>query len=350
MRYALLFLCLFLIAGSSKAAQPFPSAGANGIDLRPYIILDNDGGGDIDDMSDRRMMNSLVLQNKIHPLADIECDSDPYGVSSNKAAQNFMGVSYPLYSYQGNDLQYVIGGYTQGVTSTFNPGDSRSNYSSSLVGYRTALASAPNNSVILLLGGPSKCLDDLLNSAANTGGDGLPSGLNLILTKVKYVMWTAGTWPTGVNDFNLNDSVTGSQPVAAAATQDLFQNWPAAIPFYFYGVNLTTSAMTGPFPSGACTTSGTDPFQLGYFIQNFPSNPCVRELWAQPTFFMAIYGIASMATIAAGNQTAVFNASTNTNTWSATPGPFSYLANAASQSIIQTQVCTLERFGITNWC
>jgi hypothetical protein len=350
LKFASIAIAIILIATSAHAFVHSSGLATGSPPPIPYIILDNDSGGDIDDLSDRRMLNTLAVNGLIHVVADITDDSDPYGVTAVKAYQTYQGTSYPLYSYQGNDLQYVPGTYTQSVASTFNPGDSRTNYASCEAGYRSSLTGSLVK-VTIIMNGFSKCIDQLLNSPANDNGDGLPSGLSIIQAHVLRVIWTAGSWPNGTNDFNLTggDHPNPSYPVAAASTQDLLANWPSTVPFYFYGTDQTTTAKSGPFPFGICVTSGTDPYQYGFF-QSSPGNPCVRFLWGQPMFIFTMNTSSSLFTIGGANGTATFNASTGVNTWTSTPGPFSYITNVASQSVIQNAVCVQERWGSTNWC
>lgn len=329
----------------------FPANGSTAAAAIPNVILDDDSGGDVDNLGDRRMFNQLALAGLINPVADITDDSDPFGVSAVKAYQTFQGLSYPLYSYQLNDAQYVSGSFTQGVTTAFNPGDSRSNYTACENGYRTLLGTA-TSPITIVIGGLATCIDQLLESPANFNSDGFDTGINLIKAHVNKVIWVAGTWPSGTADFNLTGGTfpnVGGYPNVAAATQDLLANWPSTVPFIFYGVDNITTAASGPFPGGVCVTSVSDPYQYGFFLNNPNSgSPCTRFLWTQAALFLAIKGFGLQ--YAGANGTATFNAGTGANTWTSTAGPFSYVTNLESQSVLQTNVCTFERIGGTNWC
>jgi hypothetical protein len=134
------------------------------------------------------------------------------------------------------------------------------------------------------------------------------------------------------------------------STADLFANWPATVPFYLYGVNLS-SGVTGPFPSGVCQTSATDPYQYGFYEYEPTGNPCTRTFWTQPCFLFATQGLGTNFAIAGANGQVTFNTSTTAYSWSnSTSGPFSYMANVASQASLVSQVCVLERIAGTNWC
>lgn len=334
-----------------------------GSPLPPLVILDNDGGTDVDNANATRMFNNLALAGVINPLAYIASDADPFNVSANKALRNFQALSYSLYAYQGS-LGQTNSDWTHPVTTAFNNGDSRSNYADCEAGYRTLLAGAATP-VTIILAGPATCVDLLLESAANDNGDGLPSGLSLIQSHVAKVVWVAGSWPSGCSvscvangDFNMNES--------PAATADLLANWPSSVPFVFYGVDLIITNITGvganlayanvgPFPAAVCQTSASDPYQLAYFAKNSGLNPCVRPPWDESGPLVASLIGSQLFAINGANGSASYNAATGIYSWTATAGPFSYMKNTVplywSGSIYSDVLkCQMERIGGTNWC
>jgi hypothetical protein len=338
-RALLLCATLLLVGGDACNSGWLPL-----LQQQPLVILDNDGSDDIDNVADLRLFNTLALNGAIIPVGYIAGDGDPYNASAAKALQRFQGLSYPIYAYQGGCCTTVGGAasWTLALTNQFNAGDSRTNYTSCELGYRQMLAHAPRK-VNILVAGPSVCLDELLESPANDGGDGLGTGLSLIQAKVAQVVWVAGAWPSGTGDFNLGYSGT--------TTADLLANWPSSVPFVFYGVNLTTTAETGPLSSLDCQTSSIDPYQLAFFTYyGGATSPCARYLWAQPAEYFITSGLGSLFSNGGVGGSASYNSSTTNNSWTSTPGPFTYLGNVASQAALQSQVCASEQIGLTNWC
>ena len=88
-----------------------------------------------------------------------------------------------------------------------------------------------SNIVILGIGYATN-LAGLLNSAANYGGDGFASGVSMIETNVKALVWSAGFlgscsgWDTGEN--NVEEDTT--------STSDLFGSWPTTFILGFFAV------------------------------------------------------------------------------------------------------------------
>src|SRR5271166_921759 len=80
------------------------------------------------------------------------------------------------------------GGSAVTVTATFTA--RRGNYTDAVVGLRK-LVHEYSNIVILGIGYATN-LAGLLNSAANYGGDGFASGVSMIETNVKALVWSAG--------------------------------------------------------------------------------------------------------------------------------------------------------------
>ncbi len=305
----------------------------------PDIILDNDGGTDIDNATSLRMFGRLANLGLINPIAYIASDADPYNASAAKVLRNFTLNSYPIYAYQGSQGQ-TSSAWTQPVTNQFNPGDNRTNYTDCEEGYRQLLGAAANSSIIIAMAGPATCVDLLLESPSNYNGDGLGTGLSLIEAKVKFIIWGAGTWPSGTADFNMTENAT--------ATADLISNWPSTVPFYFYGVNLTTGA-TGPLSAAVCQTSTVDPFLLAFFSWEPTSNPCLRTAWDETPLMYPVPTLAYAFSVTGANGTVTFNSGTGANTWTSTTGPFSYLGSI-SQTTLTTLKCGLEQIYGTDWC
>lgn len=338
---ALLALLMLLLPSPPARAQYVPSA-------QPVaVILDDDVGSDIDNYVDWRLFNTLAANRQIVALGGIVTTNEANGLPGVAAARAWSNVGYPLYKLAG-----ATGGvaWVGTVAAQFDYSDQNGNYPSNCeLGYRQLLAAAKRPVAIVMGGGPG-CLDQLLDSPANDGGDGLGTGAALIQAHVAYVIWAAGTWPSGTGDPNMTQN--------SAASADLLANWASLtsnVPFYFYGVNLS-SAATGPFPSGVCQNSTSDPYQLAFYAYSPNANPCTRTFWTQPALLFTeqgpapvLAGTSSLFSVGA-QGTASFNSSTGANSFTVGAGPFYYLANVASQASLQSQACAAERVSGTNWC
>jgi hypothetical protein len=333
------------LEASMSSGRKLAGFGAN---ETPTVILDDDMN-DIDDLADVLLANQLHLSGKIALAGIITCDSISTSVSGVKALENYFGLgsTVPLYAYQNNDLA-TTGGWQSTITSSFNAGDSWSNYSTDIVGYRTLLHNA-TGPVNIVVGGPLKCLDDLLNSPA----DGIDSrtGLQLIETKVAAVIMAAGYYPS-------NAAISCGAPynltlnsVFVAAAQDIAANWPSSVPLMDYGIEQATplcdtgatqNLATGP-PS--VVTSATDPYYAAYYLESGSLTSGKRPAWTQSALYMLGYGSAPY--FRPGGIGGTQTVTSGSDAWTQPAGPWSFLQTVGSFPTLNTTLNTIEWNGVS---
>jgi hypothetical protein len=303
--------------------------------VRPNVILDTDISSDVDDVGDVALAAVLAKRGEIK-LAGIITDS-----ANDRSAD----AAYAIAKFIDGSGQNIVGAwqgsvpagspssslYTSDISTTFGLNQGRSSYSDGVQKYRSLLSSLPNNSVVIVGTGFSTTLDGLLVSSANAGGDGLPSGLSLINSKVVRLIIVMGCYPSnascptgpGSPEFNF---VNGP----AASASDLVANWPTEV--VCIGIELAGLAGTnagivyaGPPDAGASSTS---PVQQAF--HDWGSTP--RTGWGLLGVLFAARGVSSGIEPAGLRGAQTVNSGTGANTWSNSVGTMTYTRLSAAPS------------------
>ena len=326
-------------------SSPGPSYGTN------KYILGNDLAGDIDNAAQLKLTNILHLNGTLSLQGIIACDSSPYSASAIKAFENFYNLgSIPIYAYQGNDLP-TTDVYAQLITNKFNPGDSRANYQSETVGYRTLLhaASVGGYKVVINESGPLKCLDNLINSTA----DGIDprNGVALMQATVAAVHFsTVGYYPSNAA-FSCNPAFN-IDPTAAglAAAIDLIPKLQSAgITVVDVGLEQTTAQcsagnaiLTNPIQATGpptVTSSATNPYLDAF---NDASSQLIngkRPAWGELSTLLM--GGVSGATFSYNTGTFAIDSSGN-NIWTTGGTTWYHAQSTAGEGVVTAALSALE--------
>lgn len=271
------------------------------------LLLDVDYSADVGDLGDVAMSAAMHRMGICDLIAVTVCTSADKAPGAVAATLKWWGITdVPIGSWKGaafdpggtapyNDWQVAIyDGYDRngyGLTATVENANTI---------FRTALAAAEDNSVVIVAGGPLNNISAFLQTPA----DGISSmtGSELIAAKVKEFHPCVGDFPQG-SEWNANVNAT-----AAAAAAYVALNWPSTVPLYWFDV----ASGSAPVVGGNLTSKPADDLmRVGY--SKSPSNGAGREAWVQLQLLGIITGWAGFEMSVAGR--AVFNATTGADTF-----------------------------------
>lgn len=190
------------------------------------VILDIDIDGDSDDLGDVHIAKVLQEQGEINLLGIVTSTRQTYSAPATKAILDWWGDSTtPVYAYQGTDgVDFGNAGPAWAVRNQFRPTDVRTNYTNDLIGYRTMLENAEDNSVTIVTTGFLISIKRLMESPAD--GISTLTGLELIEKKVKCLMVVGNFFPQAVDGFHEYNAV--SDPTS---WKYVIENWKKDIIF-----------------------------------------------------------------------------------------------------------------------
>jgi len=314
--------------------------------VKPNVIHDTDMSEDLDDVFDLYILCKQHLAGKINLIGVIACSSNIYSAPCCQSILNFFGIPATVYAYQGSSLA-TTSLYTQSVTGRFLPGQTRANYGDATQGYRSMLSRY--NNVIIVSTGFCNVLAALLASAANAGGDGLPSGVNLVTNSVYALVFASGFSPTcsygAASDFNFNQD-----PVSANAIVSGSPSWPTPI---VQGGDEMAEGTTGESGSTGVIdiipNTGLDPTinPMIYAYNLYKAGSGALD----PGFARIFYSVGAVCWATEGLSTGrmtwggiggteTINSSTGANSWTNTAPsgapPWSFLRKKASDAALTT--------------
>lgn len=264
------------------------------------LILDTDFSSDVDDLGDVATccaLHKLGLVNMLCVSCDTSADKSPGAIS---ATLKWWGVTSPqIGTWKGAAFDpgtstnkqwrdYIYDNYDRngvGLASTVEDGTTT---------MRRALAARTKKDAVIITTGPMNAMQALMNSPADAIS-GL-TGSQLLAAKCKVMYAVVGIFPTGT-EWNAVQHPTSANDVAA--------NWPT--PIIWVGIELGNTVKTGGPLSSKSTA---DLMRKGYSYP--PATSGIREAWGQLGIMAAAQSNADFGMV---RGTAVFNASTGTNTW-----------------------------------
>lgn len=292
------------------------------------LIIDSDMAYNCDDVGDHAVMWALANRGEVNVLALIASSANDYSAPAMRAIANYYGhPNVPIGAYQGSipGGGYASSAYTQRLVNVFGtPGDIRANYPEAVTVYRQALASAPDNSVYIVMGGFYEPLQAFLQSPPDAISP--LSGVDLARTKVRRLIPAAGWFPGGQSGNFVAD------PDAASY---VFANWPGEI--VSVGDQIGGDVPTAP---SANSDPNVDPVKFAYNIFNSTS-----YAWTQAALLYAARGVGTTFSVGGYNGQTVVKPSTDPqfpawDFWSQTPN--------AGHSYILKQIAPADMSAIIN--
>lgn len=200
------------------------------------VIWDTDIGPDFDDAGAGVMLHQLADEGKINLLATVACNTYP---NSTRILQVFNGwYGRPQLPVGKPDSAYAPlvpdnCHWTDSVLAHFPvPARAQATVQDAVMLYRRLLAAAADHSVVIVSTGFFSNLAALLHSGPDSYVQ--DSGIQLVRTKVKYLVSMAGSFPQG-REFNVYQDVQAAAYVA--------DHWPT--PVIFCGFEIGDSVFTG---------------------------------------------------------------------------------------------------------
>src|SRR5436190_682642 len=297
------------------------------------IIIDSDMSENVDDVGDHAVLWALQNRGEANILAIVASSAYDYSAPAMRVIANYYGhPNVPIGAHKGSTPTSEGSNtsvYAQQIANQFGtPGDTRFNYPDAVTVYRQALANAPDHSVYIVSNGYFQPLQGLLRSQP----DGISSltGLQLIAQKVKRLVCSAGTFPSG-SEHNFR--------VDPDAASYVFANWPAEI--VSVGSEVGGDVPTGPSPT---SDPNLDPVRAayGYFDAYYGRTDLTMYAWGQVALLYAVRGgIGTNFSIGGYNgQTTVWDSTQSQpgyDVWSQSPSVgHSYLEKSVSAYTMYT--------------
>lgn len=314
--------------------------------IRPDVIIDTDMCIDVDDAFDVHTMCYLHVQGRINIIGAVISASNDYSAPCAEAIMRWWGINAPVYAYQSNDLP-TTSSFAQQVATRFNPGKTRVDYVDDLTGYRRLLAA--NSRVVIMQCGTFKPLVRLLQSAANAGGDGYPSGADLITANVKAMVFVSGfgggrSGLSTTTEYNLASDPAAASTIASSWPGDIVQcGIELAEPTYG---DIATAALKTKPPSGSDPLTNPVKYAMDLFAAANPSQVDAsgkRTFYALPGILWAAYGIKGNYVRWGGiGGTESINSSSGVDSWSPSPtSKWHYLRKKATDASMNTLADTM---------
>jgi hypothetical protein len=294
------------------------------------LIMDSDMAGNSDDVGDHALLWALSARGEVNVLALIISSTNDYSAPAAHAVATFYGhPKIPIGANKGtmpDTYSAYFSYYTQQVAQRFGvPGETRFNYTDAATVYRQALASAPDNSVYIVVGGFFRPLYDLLQ----TRGDSISryTGLQLVQRKVKRLVLSTGHLP------DAEQSPSGNLSSDPDAASYVLANWPGEV--VWIGADEGWSVITGPLSNA---DENVNPVKYAYNLYCDYGVYCnsVTPAWTQVALLYAIRGGLGTNYSVGGRDgsSVVWDSSTSVpgrNIWSQYPNrSHSYLHRAIS--------------------
>jgi hypothetical protein len=202
-------------------------------------------------------------------------------------------------------------------------------------GYRRLLHGAPDRSVIIAMTGTATSISELLLSAAD---DVSPySGAELVVSKVKALVWEAGRFPQSQTpEYNIQTDI--------GAARSLIERWPSSVPVIWACNNIGDVVYSGP---PASVDPMISPYRYAYDLYTGKQNG-KRQAWGQIACYWAALGISQGQTELferatkllgyGGTRGFVQIDETGNNYWLFNPGNNCYMVRTAAADVLADEL------------
>ena len=326
-RLEILILAVFSFCTLAMNSAPLETTKT----LAVKIIFDTDISGDCDDTGALAVLHKLADLGEAEILACLVngLDKDKAAAAAVSAINTYYGRPHiPVGTYKGSHALITGSHYTAKLRDSFphsaHPDDQMPAATDI---YRTALASAPDDSVIVISVGFLINLRGLLESKPD---DSSPlTGVDLVRKKVKQLVLMGGAYPQ-------SDPIKGEYNLAFGGvgpdSQFVIENWPTRI--LFTGFELGGEIITG---KGLISTPATNPVREAYRLHGSTQG---RSSWDLTAVLAAVRGPHPLWDVSPEGYCKV--AANGSNQWSATPNRgHSYLINKVSADKVANQLDAL---------
>ena len=274
------FSFLLVVTGANRSiptrlvSNPFPQ--------KPLIILDSDIGKDADDAGAQAILLELVNRGEAKILAMMYPMKDEWGAPTLDVINTFYGQpAIPIGTYKGN---YTYHGshddYYRSYLVNHFPNDLRTgrNAPDAIQLYRQVLTQQPDHSVTIVVVGPLRLAQDLINSPPDHISR--KTGYELVKTKVRELVIMGGAFPSALTaEWNVR--------LCPEAARYIATKWPTPIMYSGFEVGL-------PIRTGERLMSEADslnPVRQAYAINPQSDSLKNRPSWDQTCVLYAVRGL-----------------------------------------------------------
>ena len=249
------------------------------------VIFDTDMDSDCDDLGALAVLHALADRGEVEILATVTSSQNPWSAPCVDAVNTYYGrPDLPIGSPKGAGTQKptkygkeIAERFGHDLRSTADAPDARRVY-------RDALSNQPDGSVTIVTVGYLTNIADLLK---DPGGDGRPSGMDLVRAKVKRWVCMGGNFvgKPAKDDVKLsNNNFTFDKAGSLYAVQ----NWPVDLVF----VGREIGSVPSGLKAGARLREAPadSPIRLGYELY-FGGQAKDRHVADQTTVLFAVRGL-----------------------------------------------------------
>jgi inosine-uridine nucleoside N-ribohydrolase len=197
------------------------------------IILDTDFGGDADDIGALAMLNHFI-DKKECTLKGVMCwSTEKDAVAAVDAVNRYYNHPNIPIGVRKDPIHTTDWNYSKSIADHFPHQLNYENVTDATVLYRKILSESPDKSIVIIVIGPLKNIENLINSQKDSLSN--LSGKELIKKKVKEFVIMGGKYPQGDWEWNFEGGMPG-------VTKYVLSNLSTPITFsgYEIGVDIKT--------------------------------------------------------------------------------------------------------------
>lgn len=174
---------------------------------QPKIIFDTDFGGDADDLGALAMLHHFMDKEECELPAVVCWSTEQYAVPAVDAVNRFYNHPDIPVGRRAGCVHFDKNSYNKPLADAFSYKLTHSDVKNAVVLYREILAENEDKSLTIVVTGPLKNIENLLNSKADSISR--LSGKELIEKKVKEFVIMGGQYPEGEDEWNFNGNMPG---------------------------------------------------------------------------------------------------------------------------------------------
>jgi inosine-uridine nucleoside N-ribohydrolase len=254
------------------------------------VIFDSDMGPDYDDVGAITMLHAFADSGYIDIVATVACTryegvAAVFNVLNTYFNRPGLPIGVPRHGVDKKDWQHwtdsLIARYPHEIKKNVDVPDA-------VHVYRKALASLPDQSVVIITVGFFTNLSDLLQSGPDTYS--ALNGRELVKRKVKQLVSMAGRFPEG-KEFNIEMDVPAAQYVA--------NHWPT--PILFSGFEIGAKIKTGlPLVRNESISNSPVKDVFSICLPMSKEDYEGRKSWDETAVWVAVKGVAPFYTTKSG--------------------------------------------------
>ena len=207
---------------------------SNLINGQVKIVFDTDFGGDADDLGALVMLHNLMDQGECELVGIAVWSTEQYVIPAIDATNRFYGHPAIPIGVRKDGTHRDTNNYSKPIADRFEHKLAYEDAMDAVVLYRKLLAESKDRSIVVVVVGPLKNIQDLLESAPDRYSP-LPGHL-LIEQKVKEFVIMGGNFPNGEWEWNFS----GNMPGVTKFVVDKLR-----VPVTFSGFELGVQIKTG---------------------------------------------------------------------------------------------------------